>query len=136
MRVKERLIEAIRTFGNTLYHFQRPVGSWEEREEAEKTALAALSHTEGFLVLQDVYDSRVREVFEAWLAESDDTKALALHRHGRALAEVIGLTDKAVSAHEREKMLKRQVDLLTVDRARRVDLQRRATQRAMTATST
>lgn len=141
MTVLARLTAALRAFGNGWYRFQsRPVMSWEEREKAEQDALAEVRTHPGFAVIQDVFEEEVRRLFEEFLTEQDHAKAIDLHTRAVAMSRMISLLDGAVMAKDRslwmEKQLQRQVDLLTLDRARRVDKQARANQRAHAATQT
>jgi hypothetical protein len=141
MTAAARLTAALRAFGNGFYRFaSRPVMSWKDRESAEQEALADLRSHPGFAVIQDVFDEEVRRLFEAFLSEQDEKAAARLHTQAVAISRMVSLLDGAVTAKERqvwiEKQLQRQVDLLTLDRARRVDKQSRASQRAQMAAQT
>ena len=138
MGVAARLSAALKRFGNGLYRYEsHPVSSWEQRESAEQQALTDLRTHPGFAVIQDVFDEEIRVCFEQLLAEKDDEQALAILAKAQAIARMVALLDGALSAKERaawlEKQSQRQIDLLTMDRARRVDRQARANGRAMTA---
>lgn len=138
MGVASRLAAALKRFGNGLYRYEsHPVASWQERESAEQEALAALRAHPGFSVIQDIFDEEVRVCYEALLVEKDDEQALAILAKAQAIARMVALLDGALTAKERaawmEKQSQRQVDLLTMDRARRVDRQARANGRASTA---
>lgn len=134
MSVVGRLSAALKAFGNGWYRYEsHKVLSWEQREAAEQQALADLRVHPGFAVVQDIFDEEVRQTFEAFCQEQDDTKALRLHAKATAISRMVSLLNGAMSAKERQEHLQRQVDLLTVDRARQVDRQVRAQKRAMTA---
>lgn len=138
MSVASRIAAAFKAFGNGFYRYQsHPVSSWAERESAEQQALSELRTQPGFAVIQDIFDEEVRVCFEQLLVATDDEKALAILAKAQAIARMVALLDGALTAQQREAWMKmqsqRQIDLLSMDRARRVDRQARANQRAQTA---
>lgn len=138
MSVASRLAAALKRFGNGLYRYEsHPVSSWQERESAEQQALAELRAHPGFAVVQDIFDEEIRVCFEQLLASTEDDKALAILAKAQAIARMVSLLDGALTAKQREDWMRnqsqRQIDLLTMDRARRVDRQARANHRASTA---